>query len=227
MKIKKYLVFLILLLFSANVYAAGEKCEDAELKRLKSIAEKVEFRYEYEEINDEDEFGSYSYANFKIVASNLNPELKVLIINNYYAGDYREFKYNDSKTFTLDGFSSGDKVSVTIKGYVGNACSGKTLSVKKVSLPYYNSFYKMNECKEDPEFKYCSVLLDKKISDMNFYDEYEKFKNGTENDNNGKIIDENNGSKIDIKIVILIAGGVLLLSVIVILIARKRKRNQI
>ena len=72
----KKIVLLILILFSFNVYA--DTCDNNELKRLKDLAEKVEFSYDYEIKNEVLEDGSnFPVFNFSITANNLNEDLKV------------------------------------------------------------------------------------------------------------------------------------------------------
>ena len=213
------------LFFCIPVFAGT--CQSDELKRLKELANKVEFTYDYSESEEEDEFGTYTITNFKIKASNLSPDLEVMIINNYYTGDYRVFKYNSSGEYELDGFDSGEKVTITIKGYVPNGCSGKDVLVRTINLPYYNSFSKSEECKSNPEFKYCSKLLEKSVSDYQFYVEYEKYTETGDSSYEGN--EENNKSTNYNNYIIigLVGVGLVLLIVVIMVIAKKRKRNQI
>ena len=151
-------IFLIcMMLFTFNVYA---KCDSNELNRLKELAKKVEFTYQYT--------GDKNNQYFDITASNLHEDLKVLIIKDYYMDDYQEFKYNSKKTFKLSKFENDSKVKITIKAFVPNECSGETVYTKTIDLPFYNSYQNSNECLQYPDFKYCQEFLDNSISKTTF-----------------------------------------------------------
>ena len=130
MKNIKYLLLIIMALFAINVYA-DDTCDSNELARVKELAKKVEFDYSYV-VNDD------ATINFSIEAVNLNRDLEVVIVEDYYNQKYREFKDNASHSNKLDGFRSGERVVITINAYVPNRCSGKTVLTKTIKLPYYN-----------------------------------------------------------------------------------------
>ena len=174
MKKIKYLLPIILLLLTLNV-KADEKCQTSEYSRLKELAQKIEFDYDYILVD--------GVANFSIKAVNLNSDLKVIIIEDYYRDKYKEFKDNSTHIATLNGFKSGERVAVTIKAFVPNWCSGTTLLTKTVKLPYYNYFYDENECKGNEDFKYCKVLLDSNITQDTFNKEFEIYRTEKIKDN--------------------------------------------
>ena len=128
MKKLKYVLFIILLIFTFNVKAEEDDsltkaCQTKEMSRLKEIAKKVEFDYDYTLSGDN--------VEFSINATNLNDELMVLIIKNYYTNDYREFKGEEKAT--LKGFDPGESVVITIKAFVPNKCSGNTILTKTIN----------------------------------------------------------------------------------------------
>ena len=216
MKKIKCLLVILLVLLTVNV-KADNKCEKEELARLKEIAKKVEFDYDYK-LKD-------GNAVFSIKAVNLNSELKVIIIEDYYLDKYKEFKDNSSHTTTLDGFKSGEKVVVTIKGFVPNWCSGTTLLTKTIKLPYYNIFYDEEKCKGNEDFKYCKLLIDSNISQKTFNAQYEAYLKSKEAKNQQEIIP----AEFNWKLLIIIGSIVLVLAILVgitmILVRRKRKNS--
>ena len=220
MKYIRYVLIIFIFLFTINVHAS---CETKEFARLKSKAKEVQFSYELVEDNS----GDYFTISYDITAVNLDPELKVLIINDYYLDDYVEFKYNDSKESTLKYFTPGDKVVITVKAHVANDCSGDTLLTKTISLPYYNDFYFSNECQTYPDFEYCkSKLLDKNVSSTEIYDKYYAMLNNENNkiDNNINIIKDYNYVAVMVVVVIVI---ILIITTIIIIAKKKYKRSQL
>ncbi len=221
MKKIKYLLFIILILLTINVKAV-DSCDSKELVRLKELAKKIEFDYEYK-VDGED-------VEFTINATNLSKELKVLIIRNYYSGDYREFK--GEETGSLGGFMSGEKVVITIKGYVPNDCSGVTVLTKTIKLPYYNWFYDEDRCYGNEGFKYCKLLIDSNITEEEFEKQLNKYI-----DNEIKKIEEKDAKaeqeekKESNNRIYIIIGGVLLITaliaVIVVTIIKRRKKNKL
>ena len=217
----KKIVLLILILFSFNVYA--DTCDNNELKRLKDLAEKVEFSYDYEIKNEVLEDGSnFPVFNFSITANNLNEDLKVLILYDKYSFNNKEFKYNNQKTSSIDGFFEGDIVNITIEGYTSNACSGKTILTKTVKIPYYNRNYDENFCYENPDFKYCMEFTEKSISSSEYSDALLSYI-----DNTSEIEDNKNETSHNYTIYIIgsVFGIIILLLLISYILKRKRKNS--
>ena len=230
MRKNKFVLLIIMVLFLVNV-DADETCTNNELTRLKELANKVDIHYDYEikkENNGEEEFIDY---NFKIVADNLNPELKVVIPEDYYLMKYKEFKYNDSKSFTIDGFNMGEVVNVEIKAYSNNECAGKTLLTKKISMPYYNSMYNTEECKGFEDFIYCkNEIVEKEITFDEFYNQLDLFKKNKESKTNEEIVDiveEKNDN--NLLIIMVIAGIILGIASYFVIknLVKKRKERDI
>ena len=217
MKKIKYLLLVLLLFLTINVNASSN-CDSKELARLKDLAKKVEFDYNYKLENDK--------AVFSISAVNLNSELKVLIIENYYENKYKEFKDSSTHTATLNNFEGGSKVSITIKAFVPNWCSGETLLTKVIKIPYYNENYDEKKCKGHEDFKYCKLLIDKKLSKEEFDKQYETYlKNHEKNEK-----PTNNETNDNTQLYIIIAGVVLVIVIttfLVMSIVKRRKRNSL
>ena len=165
MKKLMYLIFAFLgvLFLKINVYA--DTCPKDEMERLKYLANKVEFTYDYEwKILKKVDDVKYFYPVFNITANNLNSDLKVMIENDYLSGDYQEFKNNGSNSSTLKGFNYGQQINVTIRAYTDNSCSGQLITTKKVNLPYFNPYRFQEICENHLDNEYCAMFFDKNMS---------------------------------------------------------------
>lgn len=212
----KCVLLVVLVLLTMNVKAA-EKCEKKELTRLKELAKKIEFDYDYKLVD--------GIADFSITAYNLNEDLEVLIIEDYFLDKYQKFNDNSTHTATLNGFNSGDKVLVTIKGYVANWCSGETVLTKTIKLPYYNYYYDEMKCASTPDFKYCKLLIDSNINETQFNTQYNAYLKAKTVRNEEKIAKESNWTLLII--IGSIVGILMVLVVVTMLIVRKKRRSSL
>ena len=223
---KKILFIFItfLLLLSVNVHA-DDTCTKEELARLKELAEKVEINYDYEfkEVKQNGEI--LKYPIFSLTATNLNRELKVLIIENYLEQKYKEFKDGDKTTATIKDFKEGDKINITIKAFVPNKCSGKTVGSKTIKIPYYNRYSKEDICKSYPEFKYCSEFTEKIVTLNEFNNEMARY-----------MITKSVEQKIDVEseeswsllmIIASVVGFLIIIVIITTIIVKKRRKNSL
>ena len=163
----KKILCLVLLLFAINVKAVDkDECDKNELKRLKEIASKLVYTYEYNEEKNK----------FDIIIDNITNEIRPLVIYSWDLLEYDEFKPNDSGTAKLSGFKPGDRVKITTKAYVNNACSARDVATKTIALPYRNPFQDTEECQKNPEFKFCiDKLTNVNITEKTFKEEYAKY----------------------------------------------------
>ena len=217
MKKIRYILLVILLLFCINV-KAEDNCDSKEYNRLKELAKKIEFDYDYELVNGK--------AVFAINAVNLNSELKVLIIEDYYTDNYKEFKDNSNHIATLNNFEEGSKVVVTIKAFVPNWCSGKTILTKTVKLPYYNYVYNEEKCKGHEDFKYCKLLIDKSLTQEQFDKQYQEYLDNGKTD----VKPENPTKEDNTKLYMIIGAGVLAVILTIVLVSsiiKRRKKNSL
>ena len=217
MKIVKYILFVVIMLFAFNTQAASN-CDSSEFNRLKELAKKIEFSYDYELVDEK--------AVFSITAVNLNEDLKVIIEKDYLNGNYQEFKYDSTHKATIAGFDSGDTATITIKGYVPNLCSGITVLTKNVKLPYYNYNYDEEKCKGNEEFKYCKILVDSNISKKEFDRQFELFLKNKEEEE----VTPTAAPKDNTNIYIIIGASVLLVvisSALISSIVKRRRRNRL
>ena len=218
MKKIKYLLLTVLCILAFDVKADEEPvCKKEEMARLKELAKKVEFDYDYKLVNDK--------AVFSITAVNLNDDLEVLIIDDYLSLKYQQFKDSGNGKGTLNNFKSGERVVVTIKGYVANWCSGKTVLTKTVKLPYYNYYYDAEKCKGNEDFKYCKQLIDSNITKESFDNEFALYLKNKESKSKGE--EEEKSDNSILYIIIGVVSGIVAIGAIVMIISNTKKKNSL
>lgn len=175
---KKLILFIFLLILTVNVNAT---CNSTELKRLKTLANKVEYNYiptlkkERNELTGEET--EKNIATYKLEFLNLDPDLKVR-----YKIDNMNFLY-DLEGTAIEDLLVGDKITAYIYSYtVDPDCTEQQLRKISVTLPHYNSFSERKECKEYPKFSYCKQYLDKivTITEDEFEELLDGYKKGNE-----------------------------------------------
>ena len=224
-KICVLLSLIVFFLFNSNVLAEEMlACTNDELSRVKEIAKKVEINYEYEfkEVNQNGEI--IKYPVYSLVATNLNKDIKVLIMDSESSDNYREFKNGSEIMATLKGFNEGERIVVTIKAFTTNLCSGKVVRSVTIKLPYYNYFSEDELCSKYPEFKYCGEFTDQKICYDDFNNEITKYQNALEKTDNKSLEEDDSNLK---AIIVLGVIGLLLITFIIIaaIVIKKIKRK--
>ena len=221
---KKYwhICFILGILLSITIPVNAEiKCDREEKQRLKSLAEKIEFTFDYVLKDVVSETGRKAKEPiFTITATNLNRDLKVTIMEDYFMDRYREFKDGDKPTASLSGFLSGERVPITIYGFVPNGCSGQQIHKVSIKIPYYNVYSTDARCEEYPDFKYCADLLNAPVRESVFEDELKRFISEQE-----KVEEPEITKKVDFVIILGIVGGVILVATIVAIIVWKRRKK--
>ncbi len=217
-RIIKCLLLVILLSLSINV-KADSNCDKKELSRLKELAKKVEFDYDYKLVGEK--------AVFSITAVNLNSDLQVVILDgDEYSGKYKEFANNSEHKATLTNFYSGEKVKITIRAFVPNFCSYEKLTTKTISLPYYNYFYDEEKCQGNEEFKYCKLLIDSNITQTEFDRQFEIYLKNKNKQEDNPVVKEEDNFGLYITIVALVLA-VIVVTLIIINVVKRRKKNKL
>lgn len=157
---KKYFVLLITFIFFITILdvKAVDECSTSEMKRLKEIANNVQFKTNYEmDIYEDSEVSSVSLI-YSIDIFNFSEDLKIFY-NTEYADERIELKSNQNKITDL---SEGDKITFYIYSYTNNLCTDEILKKVSVELPVYNRYYYYNKekCDLHSEFKYCKEFMD-------------------------------------------------------------------
>ena len=179
---KKYILIALLLMPISVLARSKTSCDYGLVSRLKGLASNVNITYSYEISND--------MVKFNIELVNLNEDIYFVdnnTKNRYYYSDTVDGK------ITLNNYLSG-KVSFTI--YSNNSdCLDEKLTVKYVNLPYYNKYYKYDECRGVEDFYICQkwVKYDGGYSD--FLDDINSYKKSL--DTNSLIIEDDNKNWFD------------------------------
>ena len=216
--------FILILLFILNIgigVKADETCEKEVLNNVKELASKVEVNYEYQmkEVKQNDSI--IKYPLFSLTAVNLNKRLKVVIESND-----KEFKDGDNISATISGFHEGEKITVIVKAFTPDKCSGRVLRSITVKLPYYNSLSEEDVCYDYPDFKYCSAFSEQRVSLEKFNVELEKYiENPVSNVDDAKDKDDDN--TINIWIIVGASVSVLIIVFIITRIIKIRRKNSL
>ena len=145
--------------------------------------------------------------------------------NKEYA--YKEFKDDGTHKATLSGFEPGKKITITIKGYVPNWCSGKTIMTKTIKLPYYNYYYDEEKCAGNEDFKYCKQLIDVNLTKSEFDKQFELYLKSQQKEEKPEVVTE---PEKDNTLYIMIGGAVLVVIIIIIVVSniiKRRKKNML
>lgn len=215
----KFLLILGIILLSVNVKGITlEPCTTEKMNALKEIAKKMDINYTYE-MKEQD---GVKYPEFTIHVNNMSEDLKVLIINDFYSLDYKEFRNENGKS-SMSGFKAGDKVTITTKAYTPDKCSTKTVATKQIKLPYYNQYYEEEFCLENPNFKYCEEFIETDLTYEKYQKEKEKYLQ--EKEKQEEIEEEQKGNN---KILIIsIVSGIVIIGGVVAFIMIRRKQNEL
>lgn len=158
--IKMILLFLMIIPISVNGY-----CSEEDIVRISKLANNITTSTEYNEETN----------TFSLTFLNLTNEFVIYDENNNtYSGDFE---------LTINNIKSGNhRYSI----YDMNGCFSDEILTKHINLPFYNKYYKMNECNNFPEYTYCSKWLNSEIT-------YNTWKNKVDNykiSNNEPIIEK-------------------------------------
>lgn len=211
-RVYKYLFVFLGSLFMFPL-VSNAACSYERQAELSKIASNVQFSYTYDIVNG-------------------NPQFTVNIVN--LTNDIYLENTNDISRQIISGI--GEK---TISGVNGrtmnftiysndNNCRGEKIVTKYLNIPKYNDLSNNEECKKNPNFKYCQVWADNEnITIKQFETNLEEYKTNNENQKDlqeqniwtqiKKIIEQNK--------IVLIISAICVAFLIVCIIYRFRKRR--
>lgn len=216
MKKIKFVIPLFLFCFMLNVWAI-DKCTTDETKRVKDIADNVQFKVETNIVNAKeiDEV----YVKYKIQVLNFNDDLALYYRENSN-DEFRRITISELEKYSFDG---GIIMEFKIFAYTTNLCNGTLLKTEKIELPGYNQYYVKNKekCDQYKDFEYCKELMNVKTEDFEKIDK--KFQEYLK-ENNINIQNSSNENRL----YIIIAGIIfILLIVIIVFYLRKNKKKNL
>ena len=155
----KYLFFAIVCMCVTPLITHAE-CDYQRLAELSRIASNVQFNYTYDLSQG---------LTFTLYVTNLTNDIYVIdeYGNRFSGTGEKSLLYSAAD---VSGFQNGDQVA--FKFYSNdNNCKGAEIVTKYVSFPQYNSYSRLDICKQYPDFKYCQMWIDTSFLD---YDTFEK-----------------------------------------------------
>lgn len=216
MKRLKIILMIVLFFITTNVFAIND-CTNAEMKRLRELANNVKITYEYT-VDDEiiEEETVYVHYNIKVI--NLSDDLKI-----YYSGEDNNLRAYSKEEIEDMEFSAGTTNKFYLYSYTNNLCTDELIKTILVEFPVVNSYYHFNKekCLNNQDFKYCQEFFNeenysfKEIDKM--FDDYL---------NNGNSNNSNQINKYLTKYIYYIIGIIVLVLVIVIVIIKVKKNKK-
>ena len=165
-------------MFPSLVCATSKtSCDYTLTANLKKLASNINITYKYRIIDDE--------VYFDITLANIQSNLYFIdskTKNTYYYSD------TNNGVITINDYKSG---SVSFSVYSNDdECLDEKLVVKKVKLPFYNKYYKLDECLDNNSFV-CNKWTDNYVNYNTFLD-YTKKSSGSSL--NYEVVETNNDS---------------------------------
>ncbi len=144
----KYVFFTLICMCVAPLITRAE-CDYQRQAELLRIASNVQFSYNYN-MNEG--------LTFTLYVNNLTDD--IYVVDSYGqrlsgAGE-KQLIYSPSR---VSGFQSGDQVRFEIYSNDSN-CPSNLLITKYVNFPIFNPYSNLDECKQNPNFKYCQIWVD-------------------------------------------------------------------
>ena len=155
-----------MLTFPLNVHASCDYERQAELSR---IASNVQINYSYE-------VGWGAGAFFTAYITN--------VTNDIYITDNYAHRFSGNKEGSAS-YLAGSKVEYTIYSN-DSSCYGEKIVTQYLDIPHYNSYSQSDDCKENPNFKYCQLWDYVIVDTAQFKEELEKYKQAKQSDEQGE-----------------------------------------
>lgn len=127
-------------------------CGYSEQKDLNVLANHVDYHYDHDD----------STGLFSLTFVNVPNELYIVVD--------RSTRYPVNNSITLNGFTYGQQISITIKGSESSNCHDSFLRVDRFMFPYINKFYGDSRCVDHENLDICSNrFLNYELSLNSFY----------------------------------------------------------
>lgn len=159
----KYMFFALTCMCVMPLVTHAE-CDYQRQAELSRLASNVQFAYTAD-IGDK--------IAFDLTVTNLTDDLYMVdSYGNYFTGEETTLTYSGAD---MSGFGSGETVTFIIYSNDAN-CYGTKILTKYITFPEYNLYSNMDECTNNPTFKYCQFWLNtSSLTLTQFYSEYEAY----------------------------------------------------
>lgn len=218
------LFFFVFCFFSFTTFVDAAICSRATFNRLEEEAKNIKISYELKK--------EHLYASYLVKVSNLTKNIKIV-----YGG--MEYTYN-SKIDSHDvvgTFEVGKSYSFQVIATTTTGCAGNLVYTKKVTLPFYNVYYDLDECIGYEDFPMCQKNYSKEITSYEYFmEELEKYKQSLIEEEKPPVDEEpSNWEKfvefymknLIISIPITVVLVLIILTIPVIVIVKRRKKVKI
>ncbi len=212
----RYLVYILLSFSCLFPFSVNAECDYQRKAELSRIASNVQFSYNYDENN-----------NFTVNITNLTDDIYIKYED--YATLYDQFIRGGNEAQLV--IPSGATVKFSIYS-ADNSCPDTFILEKYVSTPKYNSYSESEECKRNPEFKYCQKWMDTTVTQTKFDTELAEYKNSLNDDRDNLSSDKSVISllfellKENFVVIIILIIFVIVFALFVIYIKLKKKRRR-
>ena len=144
----KYMLFALICMGVTPLITHAE-CDYQRQAELSRIASNVQFSYNYN-MNEG--------LTFTLYVNNLTDD--IYVVDSYgqrlSGTGEKQLIYSPSR---VSGFQSGDQVRFEIYSNDSN-CPNNLLITKYVNFPIFNPYSNLDDCKQNPNFKYCQIWMD-------------------------------------------------------------------
>ena len=140
---RRILLFMLLILFPSVVFARNSSgCDYKLFANLKKLASNVNISYTYKIVDD--------VAYFDVTLSNIQNDMYFI---DSFSGNIYYYNNTSNGEITIRDYPSGNYVYTFFSN--NSDCFDEVLVKKRINLPYYNPYYKYDECYGNENYKLC------------------------------------------------------------------------
>lgn len=156
---RRYILIAFLLIPVSVLARSKTSCDYSLIAKLRGLANNVNINYSYEIIDDK--------VRYILEFVNLNDDI-------YFIDNNTKIRYDNSNNIIISDYMSG-KYGFTFYSNNSN-CLNEKLSVKYVNLPYYNKYYRYNECNGIEDFNGCQKWIRYDVGYDDFLEDVSNYK---------------------------------------------------
>lgn len=206
---KNFLIAFVLIIFLFPVDVHAELCTKDYYSKLKEKAAKVSIKWNLVEDDDK--------KSIEVVISNMDKDLMLIYGDSVY-------EYNDGEDIVLiNGISGGREYQFKFYGAYYTACTEEFVYTNSISIPKYNIYSELDECKEYSNWELCDKWYQGEIKDKGEF--FEKLNEYKEKINSGEIKVEDEKNAHNSLLVLCITGGIIIILAVCFTIKCKRKKK--
>ena len=223
---KKYFwLLMITIIFILPFKVNALECSDKEIIGLKKLKNNIKIKYNH--LTEEEAKTKYDIESDNLFTLNFyNVPKNIVVISPYDEGIISNTTGENITNVLNGGWAfGGDEIQFPVYTTTNYSCYAYLDSIK-VRVPWYNKYSKTDECKANPDFKYCKEFLNIRITEETFKKELKKYIENNKTD--PEIEQKENLFMYIIKNYYWIIIGVFVLAIIsTVVIVKRRKRRRL